>query len=109
MRAIRQTPEMSLPRLAQFRCAPRYPKQRQIPRDAAAVRRARAQALRASIAARRRAFFFHEADSLLNLPNCSDNNIRAGQLDFTQLCQEGKRPGVMIVESGKTLGFDSNG
>jgi hypothetical protein len=40
MRAIRQTREMSLPRVAQFRCALRYPEQRQIPRAAAGGRRA---------------------------------------------------------------------
>jgi hypothetical protein len=45
---------------------------------------------------------------LLNLPNRSDSSIRAGQLDFTQPCQEGKCLGVMAVESGKTLVSDGD-
>src|SRR6266849_4609322 len=57
MQAIRQTPEMWLPRVAQFRCALRYPTQLQIPRDPAGVRRAPARALRAKIVVRRRAGF----------------------------------------------------
>src|SRR3979490_846824 len=48
---------MSLPRVAQSRCALRYPTQRQIPRDAAGVRRAPARALRARMTVRRRAGF----------------------------------------------------